>query len=238
MDRYVGLPAWEGAAPWMCQDGLSVERERCGVSVYFTQTCSISPLLQEQKVVGQNSGDFCLNPDTSPHMWGVGMDSGAGGPTAGARRIMAVVDELQGLSETAELPWWTNSHSGPCQSHHQQTVQSQAGWEEKVVTNPEQLSEDRGQRMWGKKVPPEGLIWMWVSVCPSHRVRGVSKWSKHRWVSFTKNVCKQASMVASVKSRQVTYEQILCSQSIWSGTTQFLYPTVLMLREYCCVENS
>lgn len=72
-NRCVGLSAWEGVVPQMYWGGLSVEGERWGVSVCFTQPCSILCLLQ---VVGQSSGYFCLNWDTSPHLCGGGMGSG------------------------------------------------------------------------------------------------------------------------------------------------------------------
>lgn len=61
--------------------------------------------------MGQSSGDFSLNPDPPPHThggeWAVGVGDptvGAGDPTVGARRITAVVDGLQGPSDTPELP--------------------------------------------------------------------------------------------------------------------------------------
>lgn len=68
----------ERSIPRMCRGGLSVEGERCGVSACFTQPCSILPLLQGWKAVGQSSGDFCLNLYTSPHRHGRGMGSGGG----------------------------------------------------------------------------------------------------------------------------------------------------------------
>lgn len=136
-NRCVGLPAWEGVVPQMYQGGLSVEGERWGVSVCFTQPCSILCLLQ---VVGQSSGYFCLNWDHL-HICVVGeWVVGVRGPTVRTRRIMDAVAGLQGPSEIPELPWSAKSCPGPCQTHQQQKAPSQTSWEEKVVTNPEQLS--------------------------------------------------------------------------------------------------
>lgn len=171
---------WEGVVPWMYQGGLSVEGERCGVSVCFTQSCSILSLLQG---VGQTSAYFCLNWDTSPHLCGGKMGSvGVRGPTGRTRRIMDVVAGLQDPPEIPELPRLAKNCPGPSMPHQWQMAPSHTSWEEKLVANPEQLSGASSERVWGKRIPPERLSPVFdVGQCLSQSFRGVSKWSEHSW---------------------------------------------------------
>lgn len=238
MNRCVGLPAWEGVVSWMCRGGLSVEGERRGVSVCFTQSCSIFPLLQGWKVVGQSGGDFCLNRDTAPHMRGGGTgswsarshsqgqeDHGSGGWAPGLPWHSRII--MMGQQPRTPPPR-PESFSSPNtgKRHHLKLSERRRG---EGSYKPRTALCSQLSKSVGKKKKPSWRAepcFGWGLVCALLTVLGV--WTNGLSTGeFYKQCLATGKHGCSCEVWAGNAEQILGSQFIWRHNTQFLYTTVL-----------
>lgn len=155
MNRCVGLPAWERASHGCVKVVYQLKVKDVEYLCASHSLVQFYPCCKAEKQWGRAVGISAWI-----HIWGE-WAAGAGDPTVEARRIMAVVDGLQVCRVPLPPPPQTlqNNHDGPrapqvlLRFHHWQTAPSQAAWDEKVVTNSEQLYGASGERVWGKKNP-------------------------------------------------------------------------------------